>query len=391
MKLENITFKFNEKEINIKIDPTAKTAWFSLWDLATFFGKDRTVILRATNTITKNVNQNAQVVHKFAQVGQNSGTYMVTHYGLEVVLLLCQKYEPEMVKPLQEFLEQSLQLYEPIPIPESDVIIFDNGKLKISVSLSVKEETVYLSQNDIAVLYGTTRENVNLHINNIIQEGELDINSVSKYYLHTASDGKNYNVNKYNLDMILAVGYRTRTKDAISFRRWATEIIKSYLIKGYAVNNERCLECKDAIINLTNRVASLENSKYKEITYEPGTQLRGFIEIKRFLESAEKEILIVDNYFGHEFDEVLTNINVKKTVITNPLNTKIDTNDNYKVIKTDYFHDRYIFVDDICYHFGISPKDVGLHHSVAMRLQDFTINDVFKKLEKYENGRNAHK
>lgn len=225
MKLENITFKFNEKEIKIKIDHVTKTAWFSLWDLADFFERHRTMILKSVNAIRKNVNKNSQLVHEFAQVARNKATYMVTHYSQELVLLLCEKYEPELVQQLKEFIELNLMSYEPISVQDNDVIIFDNGKMKINVSVSQQDETVYLSQNDIAVLYGTTRENVNLHINNIIEEGELDINSICKYFLHMGENGRNYSVNKYNLDMILAVGYRTRTKDAIEFRRWVDKIL----------------------------------------------------------------------------------------------------------------------------------------------------------------------
>ena len=130
----------------------------------------------------------------------------------------------------------------------------------------------------------------------------------------------------------------------------------------------------------------MENNQRKQITYFTGDQLRGFIEIKRFLETAENEILIIDNYFGHEFDEVLEKLNVKKTIITNPMNKKIESNENYQVIKTDEFHDRFIFVDDVCYFSGASFKDLGSHESIMMRLHDFSIKDAFNKIKEWKDN-----
>ena len=400
MEYKIVKFKNNNKEIDIKIDENNKTAWFSSADLQVLFSTYKMAISRHVNEALKNVNQKGPTVTKIVTNDSEKGrnvTRNITHYSLEIVNKIAQKIDPDLGIKLTNFINNYFKGNETLVLTDDDIIIYDNGSLKIPVSISENKQTVYLSQSDIAILFGTTRENINLHINNIIQEGELDIDSVSKYYLHTASDGKKYNVNKYNLDMILAVGYRTRTMAAIQFRHWATNVLKSYMFDGFSVNTERCLECKDAVISLANCVYSLKTdvdklvtNRYKELAYEPGDQLRGFIEVKRYLESAEKEILIIDNYFGHEFDEVLRNLNVKKTVITNPHNEKIETNENYKVIKTEYFHDRFIFVDDICYHFGTSPKDLGLHYSISIRMQDFTIKDAYKKLGKNELERSAH-
>ena len=400
MEYKIVKFKNNNKEIDIKIDEKNKTAWFSSADLQALFSKEKGTISKYINTFKINVNQKGPIVSKmetFRFVDGKKVTRNITHYNLQIVNKIAQKIDPDLGIKLTNFIDNYFKENETLVLTDDDIIIYDNGCLKIPVTISENKQTVYLSQSDIAILFGTTRENINLHINNIIQEGELDIDSVSKFYLHTASDGKKYNVNKYNLDMILAVGYRTRTMAAIQFRHWATNVLKSYMFDGFSVNTEHCLECKDAVISLTNCVYSLKtdvdklvSNRYKELAYEPGDQLRGFIEVKRYLESAEKEILIIDNYFGHEFDEVLEKLKVKKTVITNPHNEKIETNKNYKVIKTEYFHDRFIFVDDICYHFGTSPKDLGLHYSIAIRMQDFTIKDAYKKLEKNELERSVH-
>ena len=115
--------------------------------------------------------------------------------------------------------------------------------------------------------------------------------------------------------------------------------------------------------------------------FEPGDQLKAFLGVQKFLESAKKEILIIDNYFGHAFDEVLEGINVEKTIITNINNSKINTCETYKVIKNNIFHDRFIIVDDYCYHFGASIEDVGKNISTGQRINEITIVNFLKSFK----------
>lgn len=122
---------------------------------------------------------------------------------------------------------------------KGEIIIYnpDNGGVKLEVRL--ENETVWLTQQMMAELFGTSIPNVNIHIKNIINEGELQENSVIKDFLITASDGKNYNTKFYNLDMIISVGYRIKSAIATRFRIWATQRLKEYIIKGFAMDDER--------------------------------------------------------------------------------------------------------------------------------------------------------
>jgi len=113
----------------------------------------------------------------------------------------------------------------------------DDGQVKIDVRL--ENENVWLTQNAMAELFDTTRNNITMHIKNIYEEGELEENSVSKESLLTASDGKNYKTKFYNLDVIISVGYRVKSIRGTQFRIWANKLIKEYLIKGYNINSER--------------------------------------------------------------------------------------------------------------------------------------------------------
>jgi hypothetical protein len=120
----------------------------------------------------------------------------------------------------------------------SELIIYqtEDGQTKLEVQL--ENETVWLSQNQMAELFDTSKKNVSLHIKNAINEGEFDVNSVVKDSLTTASDGKAYPTNFYNLDVIISVGYRVKSLRGVQFRKWATERLREYITKGFAMNDE---------------------------------------------------------------------------------------------------------------------------------------------------------
>ncbi len=122
---------------------------------------------------------------------------------------------------------------------ENKIIIYNTDDGKISVSLMAKDGTIWMSQKQIAELFATSVPNINMHISNIFKEGELDGFSVIKDYLTTASDGKKYNVTFYSLDMILAIGFRVRSKRGTQFRIWANRNLKEYMIKGFVMDDER--------------------------------------------------------------------------------------------------------------------------------------------------------
>ena len=122
---------------------------------------------------------------------------------------------------------------------KNNMIIYVSKDGNVKVDVSIENEDIWMSQDIMANLYGTSKQNISYHINNIFKEEELDKNSVVKDFLTTAKDGKNYNVSHYNLDAIIAVGYRINSKKATEFRIWATRVLKEYMIKGFTLNDER--------------------------------------------------------------------------------------------------------------------------------------------------------
>ena len=120
----------------------------------------------------------------------------------------------------------------------AEFLIFTNQNKEKTIEVIVDEESVWLSQKLMAELFGTTRNNITMHLKEIFNK-ELNENAVCKYFLHTAEDGKNYNTKYYNLDVIIAVGFKVNSQRAIDFRLWAINVLKQYSVKGYVLDKER--------------------------------------------------------------------------------------------------------------------------------------------------------
>ena len=149
---------------------------------------------------------------------------------------------------------------------KNEIILFENQDVKLEVN--IKDETVWLTQKQMAELFGKDRKTITSHIKNIYRDNELNKNEVCSFFEHTASDGKKYKTQYYNLDMIISVGYRVNSKQGIIFRKWATSVLKEYLINGYAVNKKRLeyLEKTVKLIDIASRIdTELKESESREI------------------------------------------------------------------------------------------------------------------------------
>ena len=121
---------------------------------------------------------------------------------------------------------------------QNNIIIYTSRDGVVKVDITLENETIWMNQNELAKLFDTTKNNISLHMKNIFESGELEENAVVKKFLTTANDNKKYNIIHYNLDAIIAVGYRINSKKATEFRIWATKILKEYMIKGFSLNDE---------------------------------------------------------------------------------------------------------------------------------------------------------
>ena len=147
----------------------------------------------------------------------------------------------------------------------SDIVIYQDEEGVATLEVTLKDETLWLSQKQLAELFGVTKQNISLHIQNIFEEGELNPNSTVKNFLTVQQEGSRKvkrEIEHYNLDMIISVGYRVKSKIATRFRQWATQQLKEYLIKGFVMDDERLKEAKNSYFDeLLERIRDIRSSE----------------------------------------------------------------------------------------------------------------------------------
>ena len=142
---------------------------------------------------------------------------------------------------------------------KGEIIIYKTGDNETQIEVKFEKDSVWLNQSQMAELFGRNRVAITQHLGNIFKEKELDKNSVCKDFLHTASDGKSYKTQYYNLDVIISVGYRVKSLRGTQFRIWATQRLKDYLIKGYSINKKRLEQTEKHFFELKRTIRLLEN------------------------------------------------------------------------------------------------------------------------------------
>ncbi len=262
-----------------------------------------------------------------------------------------------------------------------ELIKFEDGAFSLDVNVSPEEDTVWLTLDEIGLLFERDRSVIGKHIKNIISSSELNENSVRANFAHTASDGKTYYVDHYNLDMVLAIGYRINSKRGILFRQWANSVLKQYLIKGSAINEERCLTCTSNLLSLQNEVKVIEskiscledkvNIENSKIFYQ-GEILDAYTFIRKLFFLAKKEIIIVDYYADKFLLSMLSDIKVDITIITSASSylNKEKISGDVAIIKNDDIHGRYLFIDNQGYIIDNSFNNIGKKRILMMKLDD---------------------
>jgi hypothetical protein len=264
-----------------------------------------------------------------------------------------------------------------------NLINFDDGDFSLDVNVSPNEDTVWLNQDQIAILLGKAKSTINEHIKNILKD-ELEENVVMRKFGKTELSTINTKPTLYyNLDMILAVGYRVNSKCGIQFRRWANSILKQYLLNGYAINTERImayqsniLQLEANVINLENRLKNLEMTIYSDntqIIFE-GEILEPYTFLRKLFFLARDEITIIDQYADKFLLTMLSDIKVKITIVTSTssyLNKEIIP-ENITIIHNDIIHDRFIIIDNLAYAIGSSFNDIGEKRFFMMKLENIT-------------------
>lgn len=260
-----------------------------------------------------------------------------------------------------------------------EIILYQPDE-NVQLEVRLEEETVWLTQQQMTLLFETTKQNVSLHINNIFKEEELSPISTVKEYLTVHQEGNRTikrNQKYYNLDVIISVGYRVKSRRGTQFRIWANKVLKDYLLKGYAIN-QRLLKIEN---QLENQQALLAEHSEKidffvrtslppvEGIFFEGQVFDAHAFVSNLIRSAKKNIVLIDNYLDDTVLKLLDKRapNVKATAYTRQISPALQTDINlhnaqYEPIDVQVFadsHDRFLMIDDTVYHIGASLKDLG--------------------------------
>jgi hypothetical protein len=276
----------------------------------------------------------------------------------------------------------------------SEIILY---QLENSFSLEVmmENETVWLTQAQMAQLFQKERSVITKHINNIYKEGELNRQITCAKFAHMGLDkDQKYETTMYNLDVIISVGYRVKSKRGTQFRIWATNILKDYLLKGYAINQrlervEKKLYEHDEKFDLIIKTSLPP----KEGLFFEGQIYDAFHFVSDLIKSAKESIILIDNYVD---DSVITMMSDKQSNVSVDIYTKNLTkslilsqekfNSQYKNLTIKEFsfsHDRFLIIDKkAIYLIGASMKDLGKKWFAFSRLDDINTEEILRRLPK---------
>lgn len=270
-----------------------------------------------------------------------------------------------------------------LPIKNNSEIVLYQPDNSISIEALVENETIWLTLDNLSMLYERNKSTISRHIKNIFKEGELKPYAVVANFATTASDGKTYQIDYYNLDVIISVGYRVKSQKGVEFRKWANVIIKNHIIKANAINI-RVERVEEEVFYLKQKTDELDNIVKGQLPPREGVFCDGQIFdaynfISDLIRKAKKEIILIDNYID---DSVLKILNKRESSVTATIftskiseNLKLDLarhNSQYPPINIEIlkrFHDRFVIVDDDLYHIGASLKDLGKSVLAFSRLE----------------------
>ncbi len=260
----------------------------------------------------------------------------------------------------------------------NQAIIYTNGEIELQVSIN--SETVWLNRQQISELFDRDVKTIGKHINNVFKEEELFKDSVVANFATTAKDGKTYNIEHYNLDVIISIGYRVKSHKGVKFRQWATSVLKSYIADGYAINSEkithqRFKELESDVDILKQEMSDIKSKvknnilEYTSGIFYDGQTFDAYVFIADIIKSTKSSIKLIDNYID---ESVLTlfskNQNIKVTIYTKTITKQLKLDlekynsqySNIEIKKFDSSHDRFLIVDEKeVYHIGASLKDLG--------------------------------
>ena len=286
------------------------------------------------------------------------------------------------------------------PLKDNEIILYQPDET-LALDVRVEDETVWLNRNQIAELFGRDVKTIGKHIANALKEELEGIPVVAKFAI-TAADGKTYQVEHYNLEMITSIGYRVKSQRGIQFRQWSNKVLKEYLLRGYAVN-QRLMQLEDRIdrrlsehdrhlAQLDDKVDFFVRSSLQPVegVFFDGQIFDAYAFVARLIRAAERRIVVIDNYVD---DTVLVQLSkrepgVKVDIydgnISRQLRQDVERhNVQYPGVTLHSYakaHDRFLIIDDEVYHIGASLKDLGKKLFAFSKMEAMTGSELLHQM-----------
>lgn len=283
---------------------------------------------------------------------------------------------------------------------KNEIILYRPDEIAEHIEVRLEEETVWLSQQQMATLFNQTKQNISLHINNCFKEGELEKVSTVKESLTVQKEGNRSvkrKIEYYNLDVIISVGYRVKSKQGTQFRIWATNVLKDYLLKGYALN-QRMNRIENTVEHLAEKVDEISfQIKSTELptqgVFFDGQVFDAYELASKIIRSAKTSIVLIDNYLD---ENTLTHLSKKAKGVHVYLFTKsigkqlkLDVqkaNEQYGRFEAKAFtqsHDRFLIIDGKeVYHLGASLKDLGKKWFAFSKLEAKSVEGIMNEIKR---------
>ena len=260
-----------------------------------------------------------------------------------------------------------------------EIVIYQPDEVT-RLEVRVEGDTVWLNRHQLAFLFGRDVKTIGKHIKNALREELADIPVVANFAT-TASDGKTYDVEYYNLDMVLSIGYRVKSSRGIQFRKWANSTLREYLMKGFLINDRlsdlegrvhaRLLEHEKRLDEYGEKIDFFVRTSLPPVEgiFYDGQIFDAYVFVSDLVKSARQRIVLIDNYVD---ESVLLLLSKRAPGVSAEIRTgrmpeqlRLDIqkhNSQYppvKIVQTQNIHDRFLIVDDVVYHIGASLKDLG--------------------------------
>lgn len=283
----------------------------------------------------------------------------------------------------------------------NEIVLYTPDELTERIEVRINEETVWLNRQQIAMLFGRDVKTIGKHINNVFSEGELIKEVVVANFATTTQHGaikgktQTLKVEHYNLDVIISVGYRVKSKQGTQFRIWATNVLRDYLLKGYALN-QRMNRIENNLENLSDEVQKISLQINTHLIPTQGVFFDGQVfdayELtSKIIKTAKKNIVLIDNYIDENTFIHLSkkNKNVKVALFTKPATKQLlldlqKANEQYGGFEVKNFtqsHDRFLIIDSKeVYHLGASLKDLGKKWFAFSTLEKTSVQSILEKI-----------